>query len=127
MVSQLWWTIGPRTVGIGHGGRFEPLDNSRMQAKLGLHKTRTAFPPSPKIPSLRHPDLVMLQPERVWRGDEKLLPDDDRGNAGLQFADHPLERDIAQIGRASCRERVLRVDLGGRRIIKKKNKKRKKQ
>src|SRR3546814_19316012 len=56
----------------------------------------TAFPPSPKIPSLRHPDLVMLQPERVWRGDEKLLPDDDRGNAGLQFADHPLERDIAQ-------------------------------
>src|SRR3546814_4447812 len=92
MVSQLWWTIGPRTVGIGHGGRFEPLDNSRMQAKLGLHKTRTAFPPSPKIPSLRHPDLVMLQPERVWRGDEKLLPDDDRGNAGLQFADHPLER-----------------------------------
>src|SRR3546814_14214296 len=66
-----------------------------MQAKLVLHKTRTAFPPSPKIPSLRHPDLVMLQSERVSRGDEKLLPDDDRGNAGLQFADHPLERDIA--------------------------------
>src|SRR3546814_19623921 len=68
----------------------------RSQAKLGRHKTRTAFPPSTKIPSLRQPDLVMLQPERVWRGDEKLLPDDDRGNAGLQFADHPLERDIAQ-------------------------------
>src|SRR3546814_14436488 len=34
--------------------------------------------------------------------------------------------DIPEIGRASCRERVcqLRVDLGGRRIIKKKNKKR---
>src|SRR3546814_13614351 len=35
---------------------------------------------------------------------------------------HPRHRDIQEIGRASCRERVLsvRVDLGGRRIIKKK-------
>src|SRR3546814_18858852 len=34
-----------------------------------------------------------------------------------------LRPDAAQIGRASCRERVcsVRVDLGGRRIIKKKN------
>src|SRR3546814_14895515 len=36
--------------------------------------------------------------------------------------DGPIEHEFEQIGRASCRERVCqRVDLGGRRIIKKKN------
>src|SRR3546814_17082987 len=43
------------------------------------------------------------------------------------FADVDPTASIAKIGRASCRERVLsvRVELGGRRIIKKKQDKRK--
>src|SRR3546814_18107331 len=47
--------------------------------------------------------------------------DDDRDHEGIP--DDP-DRPQPEIGRASCRERVysVRVDLGGRRIIKKKTK-----
>src|SRR3546814_15284407 len=45
-----------------------------------------------------------------------------QGTAALEFINEVKSFDM-KIGRASCRERVsVRVDLGGRRIIKKKNK-----
>src|SRR3546814_17808839 len=67
-----------------------------MQAELGLNQTREAFPSFPEEPSLHHPDLVVLQSERIWCGDEKFFPDLYGGNAGFEFADHPLKCNIAQ-------------------------------
>src|SRR3546814_16898960 len=49
-----------------------------------------------------------------------------RGGVGDGGAQRAASTAHGEIGRASCRERVcqVRVDLGGRRIIKKKNKRR---
>lgn len=47
----------------------KPFDDSRMQAELGLDQTRAALPSFLEEPSLHHPDLVVLQSERIWRGD----------------------------------------------------------
>src|SRR3546814_16360300 len=50
--------------------------------------------------------------------DSYVFPGQSRGSSLSQ-----MSMTMLQIGRASCRERVsVRVDLGGRRIIKKKNK-----
>jgi hypothetical protein len=60
MLSKLGWTIWSRGIQARHCGHFEPLDDSRMQAKFGFDKTGAALPLSLKIPSIRHPNLVML-------------------------------------------------------------------
>src|SRR3546814_12514969 len=67
-----------------------------MQAELGLNQTREAFPSFPEEPSLHHPDLVVLQSERIWCGDEKFFPDLYGGNAGFELANHPLKCNIDQ-------------------------------
>src|SRR3546814_1642058 len=72
--------------------------------------------------------LIRLIAPRARPGSGSGLADDFRGLAAGRFrlelgrALHVKRSEIDQIGRASCRESVsVRVDLGGRRIIKKKN------
>src|SRR3546814_13423476 len=67
-----------------------------MHAELVLIHTRDAVPVVPEESSLDQSDLVVLQCERVWCGDEKFFPDLYGGNAGFEFADHPLKCKIAQ-------------------------------
>src|SRR3546814_8167935 len=68
-------------------------------------------------------DLLMagIEPPKTWAD---LL---DPRFKGKMVKAHPgysgtiMTANHVQIGRASCRERSVRVDLGGRRLIKKKN------
>src|SRR3546814_18547877 len=64
--------------------------------------------------------MADLQPEIPQRIELRL--DHLLGPARLLERGEEADADIAEIGRASCRERVCqyRVDLGGRRILKKK-------
>ena len=94
--SQLRRPVASRGRCIGNGLSFQPLYHRVVNSKFRLHQSRTALPPLSEIPPVRHPDLIVLQPMRVWRCDKKFVPDNDRWNAGLKFLHHPSERDIAQ-------------------------------